>query len=116
MPLLRPRIEISADDPVAEIAHVVAGIGAGIEELLALPPGALGIESRFEADASFVGEGYGIPSDGSREAQSLAARHEALFTDHWYTAKALAGLIAGGVAMVAVPRFLDAHGADAEIQ
>ncbi len=87
-------IGISADDPVAEIAHVVAGIGAGIEELLALPPGALGIESRFEADASFVGEGYGIPSDGSREAQSLAARHEALFTDHWYTAKALAGLIA----------------------
>ena len=28
-----------------------------------------------------------------REAQALAARNEALFTDHWYTAKALAGLI-----------------------
>ncbi|MCC7323192.1 MAG: hypothetical protein IT358_05155, partial [Gemmatimonadaceae bacterium] len=42
----------------------------------------------------FVGDGYGIPSDASREAQSLAARTEALFTDHWYTAKALAGLIA----------------------
>jgi 1-aminocyclopropane-1-carboxylate deaminase/D-cysteine desulfhydrase-like pyridoxal-dependent ACC family enzyme len=41
-----------------------------------------------------VGEGYGIPSDASSEAQQLAARTEALITDHWYTAKALAGLIA----------------------
>jgi len=92
---LRTRvIGISADDPVAEIAHVVSGIGAGIEELLHLPKGALGIDARFEADAAFVGDGYGMPSEASREAQSLAARTEALFTDHWYTAKALAGLIA----------------------
>ncbi len=69
-------------------------IGAGIEELLDLPPATLEVERRFAADASFVGEGYGIPTEASREAQALAARTEALFTDHWYTAKALAGLVA----------------------
>ena len=46
------------------------------------------------ADDSFVGDGYGIPSDASREAQQLLARSEALFVDHTYTAKALAALIA----------------------
>ena len=42
----------------------------------------------------FVGEGYGIPTEGSKEAQRLLARSEALIVDHTYTAKALAGLIA----------------------
>jgi L-cysteate sulfo-lyase len=87
-------IGISADDPVEEIGRVVTGICTGIEERLSLPAGALDASARFEADASFVGEGYGIPTEASHEAQSLAARTEALFTDHWYTAKALAGLIA----------------------
>jgi 1-aminocyclopropane-1-carboxylate deaminase/D-cysteine desulfhydrase-like pyridoxal-dependent ACC family enzyme len=41
-----------------------------------------------------VGDGYGIPTDASREAQQLAAHNEAIITDHWYTAKAMAGLIA----------------------
>ncbi len=86
-------IGISADDPVDAIGKVVVGICAGIEERLGLPANALGATQRFQADASFVGEGYGIPTDASREAQSLAARTEALFTDHWYSAKALAGLI-----------------------
>jgi 1-aminocyclopropane-1-carboxylate deaminase/D-cysteine desulfhydrase-like pyridoxal-dependent ACC family enzyme len=87
-------IGISADDPVDEIGEIVTSLCGGIEEMLSLPVGAIGAASRFEADASFVGDGYGIPTDGSREAQSLAARSEALFTDHWYTAKALSGLIA----------------------
>jgi 1-aminocyclopropane-1-carboxylate deaminase/D-cysteine desulfhydrase-like pyridoxal-dependent ACC family enzyme len=87
-------IGISADDPVEDIGHIVRTLCGGIEERLALPTGALEADARFAADASFVGDGYGIPTEGSREAQSLAARTEALFTDHWYTAKALAGLIA----------------------
>lgn len=87
-------IGISADDPVDGIGRVVTGIGSGIEALLGLADGALGVAERFSADASCIGEGYGIPSDASREAQRLAARTEALLTDHWYTAKALAGLIA----------------------
>lgn len=85
---------ISADDPADEIGHIVRTLCTGMEEMLALPAGALRADSRFAADADFVGEGYGIPTEGSREAQSLAARTEAIFTDHWYTAKAMAGLIA----------------------
>ena len=87
-------IGISADDPVEEIGRLVVEICEGIEDQLGLARGALGARDRFEADASFVGEGYGIPTDASREAQRLAARTEAIFTDHWYTAKALSGLIA----------------------
>jgi L-cysteate sulfo-lyase len=92
---LRTRvIGISADDPPEAIDRVVSEISGGMEERLGLAPGALGTSSRFEATDEFVGEGYGVPTDASREAQGLAARNEALFTDHWYTAKALAGLIA----------------------
>ncbi|MGQ0766830.1 MAG: 1-aminocyclopropane-1-carboxylate deaminase/D-cysteine desulfhydrase, partial [Gemmatimonadota bacterium] len=84
---------ISADDPPAEIGALVGEIAGGIEEMLGLAQGALGVVDRFEADDSFVGGGYGVATDASREAQRLAARTEALFTDHWYSAKALAGLI-----------------------
>jgi 1-aminocyclopropane-1-carboxylate deaminase/D-cysteine desulfhydrase-like pyridoxal-dependent ACC family enzyme len=86
-------IGISADDPAEEIGRKVGEICDGIEDRLGLKRSALGARARFEADASYVGAGYGVPTDASREAQQLAARHEALFTDHWYTAKALAGLI-----------------------
>jgi 1-aminocyclopropane-1-carboxylate deaminase/D-cysteine desulfhydrase-like pyridoxal-dependent ACC family enzyme len=44
-------------------------------------------------DDTFIGGGYGVPTDESRVAQELAARFEAIVTDHWYTAKAMAGLI-----------------------
>jgi 1-aminocyclopropane-1-carboxylate deaminase/D-cysteine desulfhydrase-like pyridoxal-dependent ACC family enzyme len=92
---LRARvIGISADDPVDAIRGKVVPVVSGIEERLGLPSGSLGAADRFEADAGFTGEGYGVPTDASREAQSMAARTEAIFTDHWYTAKALAGLIA----------------------
>lgn len=86
-------VGISADDPVEEIGALVANIGAGIEDRLGLKAGTLGVASRFEADASYVGDGYGVPTEASREAQRLAARTESLFTDHWYTAKSLSGLI-----------------------
>jgi len=46
-----------------------------------------------DVDDRFIGEGYGIPTRDSREAQELAARTEALFLDPTYTAKAMAGLI-----------------------
>lgn len=87
-------VGISADDSVESIREEVLGICEGIEAMLDLAPGALGAAERFEADASFVGDGYGIPTDGSREAQALAATHDAFFVDHWYTAKALAAVIA----------------------
>ncbi len=45
-------------------------------------------------DDRFVGGGYGIPSDASREAIELTARREGLLIDPVYSAKAMAALIA----------------------
>jgi 1-aminocyclopropane-1-carboxylate deaminase/D-cysteine desulfhydrase-like pyridoxal-dependent ACC family enzyme len=72
----------------------VLPIVAGAEEMLGLPAGTLDAAGRFELDASFVGGGYGVATDASTEAQQLLARSEAAFVDHFYTAKALAALIA----------------------
>ena len=84
---------ISADDPAASIADSVHRLVGGIGTL-AGHAGDLAARAHVEVDDSFVGEGYGIPSPASHEAQSLAARTEALFVDHTYTAKALAALVA----------------------
>jgi len=86
-------IGISADDPAHEIRDVVLRLVGGIEHALGLSTGSLGGPARCEVDDTFVGSGYGLPSDESTVAQQLAARFEAVLTDHWYTAKALAGLI-----------------------
>jgi D-cysteine desulfhydrase len=87
-------IGVSADDPAPEIQKKVSNIIAGAEEMLGLEQGALGTKERFELDDTFVGGGYGVPTDASREAQLLLARTEAVFVDHYYSAKALAALIA----------------------
>jgi len=87
-------IGVSADDPASAIRDKVLPIIAGAEEMLGLARGALGAAHRFELDDGFIGAGYGAPTDASREAQRLLARTEAVFVDHYYTAKALAALIA----------------------
>ncbi len=87
-------IGISADDPANQIKHAVIELIRGVERALGLERDALDGPRRCDVDDTMVGEGYGIPSVASREAQELAARTEAIVTDHWYTAKALAGLIA----------------------
>jgi len=86
-------VGISADESSASLESTVRQLLTGLTKLLDC--GA----DRFTSvpvvvDDSFVGEGYGIPTMASREAVDLAARTEALFVDHTYTAKALAGLIA----------------------
>jgi len=86
-------IGISADDSAREIRDVVLRLVGGIESGLGLPVGSLGGAQRCEVDDTFVGGGYGVPTDESHVAQELAARFEAILTDHWYTAKAMAGLI-----------------------
>ncbi len=50
--------------------------------------------SDLDADESFIAPGYGIPSPAGQEAMHLLATTEAILTDHVYTAKALAALIA----------------------
>ena len=84
---------ISADDPSASIEAEVRRIIAGLGTMLGMDGDALARGVHVTADDSFVGEGYGLATPASQEAQSLAARTEALFVDHTYTAKALAALI-----------------------
>jgi D-cysteine desulfhydrase len=88
-------IGISADESSAVLSAEIGGIIAGIASLLGLDPAALSRGTAIEVDDRFVGDGYGIPTDASREAIELAARTEAIFLDPTYTAKAMAGLIAG---------------------
>ncbi len=45
-------------------------------------------------DESQIGPGYGLPTSACLEAIALLARHEAIFLDPVYSAKAMAGLIA----------------------
>ena len=85
---------ISADDPSASIRDTVLGVIAGMGAYLGVDGAELAAARSVEIDDGFVGEGYGIPSDASREAVDLLARTEAILVDHTYTAKALAGLIA----------------------
>jgi D-cysteine desulfhydrase family pyridoxal phosphate-dependent enzyme len=87
-------IGISADDSSASLQSQVQAIISGVADLLDLEPNELEGGTAIEVDDRFVGGGYGIPGDESREALQLAARTEAIFLDPTYTAKAMAGLIA----------------------
>lgn len=85
---------ISADEPSAVLERDIRGILLGLEPLLDVEPSRFASAS-VTVDDTFVGGGYGVPTDASREAIEIAARHEALFLDPTYTAKAMAALIAG---------------------
>lgn len=87
-------VGISADDSSSSLQAQVGGIITGVADLLGIDPALLASGTGIEVDDRFVGEGYGIPTDQSREAIRLAARTEAIFLDPTYTAKAMAGVIA----------------------
>ena len=92
---LRTRVVgVSADDPAADIERTVRSIIAGMSEPLGEWLDGVSRDVTVEVDDTFVGGGYGVPTPASIEAQQLAARTEAIFVDHTYTAKALAALIA----------------------
>jgi L-cysteate sulfo-lyase len=86
-------VGISADESAASLESTERGLLAGLAKLLDCDPDRFA-SAPVAVDDGFVGEGYGMPTMASREAVDLAARTEALFVDHTYTAKALAGLIA----------------------
>ncbi|HET6680119.1 MAG TPA: pyridoxal-phosphate dependent enzyme [Gemmatimonadaceae bacterium] len=83
---------VSADDPADALSATIGEIIGGMETLLDREIAVRAAD--IMVDDSFVGDGYGVPSDASRAAQTVAAQTEALFVDHTYTAKALAALIA----------------------
>jgi len=86
-------IGVSADESAAIIEPRVREIIVGLGELVNASDDQLGVREPILVDDRHVGDGYGISTEASREAQLLMARTEALFVDHTYTAKALAALI-----------------------
>jgi 1-aminocyclopropane-1-carboxylate deaminase/D-cysteine desulfhydrase-like pyridoxal-dependent ACC family enzyme len=72
-----------ADDVRAAIADKVAELGGAVDP------------ADVDLDESHLGDGYGLPTAAGTEAAELLARTEAILADPIYTAKGLAGLIAG---------------------
>jgi L-cysteate sulfo-lyase len=87
-------IGVSADEPAPSLQAQIRAIVSGIADALVLEHEMLSKGTAIEVDDRFVGDGYGIPTDASREAIDLVARTEAIFLDPTYTAKAMAALIA----------------------
>lgn len=84
---------ISADESSAALVRDIRGILDGLAGFEGLAAAGLdGVD--VDVDDRFVGGGYGVPTDASREAIDLLARTEAIFLDPTYTSKAMAGLIA----------------------
>jgi D-cysteine desulfhydrase family pyridoxal phosphate-dependent enzyme len=87
-PVIGMSVAAAAADQIAK----VHGLSAEVAELLSLAT-TPSIDEVI-VDDRYVGPGYGVPTDGMREAVSLLARSEGLLADPVYTGKALAGLIA----------------------
>lgn len=84
-------VGVSADVSEEEIRTVTTEIAAGAGALLGwegkLLPGII------TPEASFVGEGYGIPTEASEEATRIFGSRAGVVLDPWYTSKAGAGFI-----------------------
>jgi len=79
---LRPAIETMTAELAALAGEgAAAGVVAGAEAI--------------ELDEAQLGDGYGRPTAAAAEAADLLARTEGILVDPIYTAKALAGLVAG---------------------
>lgn len=86
-------IGVSADEGAAALERDIRGILGGLAPLIGVDGTRLEA-APVEVDDRFAGDGYGVPTVASREALGVTARTEALFLDHTYTAKAMAGLFA----------------------
>lgn len=80
-----------ACDPEPELAQDFAKIAVGLH---ALAPVAPALEAKdYELNFSYVGPGYGVPSEAGDAAILLLARTEGIFLDPIYTGKGFAGLL-----------------------
>jgi D-cysteine desulfhydrase/L-cysteate sulfo-lyase len=85
---------VSADDPANALQAVVKSLLIEISNRLGAKPANVGLDDAIEIDDTEVGDGYGVPTPASTEAQTLLARSEGILLDPVYTSKAMAGLIA----------------------
>lgn len=84
-------VGIAVASPPAELVRVIAQILDSLRPLAGLGVAAVEID----VDGAFLGQAYGVPTPAAAEAAELLARTEGILVDPIYTAKALAGLIAG---------------------
>ena len=83
---------VSADDPAQTIReNAMLAIGA---MLSMLGQSDKATADELYVDDSFIGAGYGVPTNASKEAAQLFADTEGILLDPVYTSKAAAGLIA----------------------
>lgn len=81
---------ISVRQPRARQISAIHGLAQKTLEKL----GSTGVnEDQVLVDDGYVGEGYGLPTDGTLEAIRLIARLEGVLLDPVYSAKGMAGLI-----------------------
>lgn len=84
-------IAVSPDDSSDEIAERVAEITNGIYQLLGKSNLKISPDKIAVLD-EFIGEGYGIETESSRQAVNLLAKAEAVILDPVYTSKAMSAL------------------------
>lgn len=86
-----PVLGIGVRAPKSQQEENVFKLACATAELLGVA-GAVKRE-KVVANTDYVGQGYGIPTQGMREAVALLARTEGLLLDPVYSGKAMAGLI-----------------------
>lgn len=74
----------------AALEAVLAGLVDEVTSKIEIPKVA---KSALQVRHEFLGDGYGIPTEGMHEAVGLLARSEGILLDPVYTGKAMAGLI-----------------------
>jgi 1-aminocyclopropane-1-carboxylate deaminase/D-cysteine desulfhydrase-like pyridoxal-dependent ACC family enzyme len=84
-------VGISPDDPPATIRETIAGIMEPMLKRLGLH--GENTASEIVVDDRYIGDGYGIASEASREAADLFARTEGVLLDPVYTSKSAAGIL-----------------------
>ena len=84
-------VNVSRPDGAGSAANVRKIAREVLERLDGVPPG---LDRRVEVIDGYLGPGYGVPNDATREAISLAATYEGLILDPVYSGKAFAALIA----------------------
>ncbi|QJT78783.1 D-cysteine desulfhydrase [Kosakonia sp. MUSA4] len=86
-----PVLGISVRAPKAKQEENVWNLASRTRELLGVA-GDLPREA-VAANSDYVGDGYGLPTEGMLEALTLFARHEGILLDPVYSGKGAAGLI-----------------------
>ncbi len=87
LPVLGIGVNVPRDEQEARVFALASETAAYIDR-----PGCVSRED-IVADCSYVGPGYGEPTEGMNEAVLMLARMEGLLFDPVYSGKALAGMI-----------------------